>query len=850
MEPAEVSAVRDERHMIAPMDAGAAEGFFSPAQPAAGDGREAVRLAPAAPRHRLHRMIAVASPAPALWRMGASRLADALETERDRGTGFVLAPVMLAIGALTYFSLTKEPGAFALLTACALTAGAGRLAGERPLLQPALMAALLILVGMLFAKLETERAGTRMLGEAVSTAITGRVASLEQQASGRTRLTLDVLATERPALRYVPARVRVSTAETPVDLAVGDVVTGPARLFPPSGPLRPDSYDFSFESYFDGIGANGFFLGSPRVMETAAPPGFATRFAAMVENARMTLSKRIRDRIGGAEGEIAAALIAGVRAGIPDDVNEALRRTGLAHVLSISGLHMALVAATVMGVLRVGFSLFPGFASRRPVKKYAASFALFAIAIYLFISGSAVAAERSFLMLAVMLAALLFDRAAITMRNLAIAAIAVLAVSPHEVVGPSFQMSFAATAALIGAYAWWAQRRKQQPRASHAADASHIARAGRTLLLYALGLAATSLIAGAATTIYGAWHFQRVSPLSLAANLSAMPIVSIAVMPPAVMAVAAMPYGLDGPFLDIMGRGIAALLAIARWFSARTPLDAVGTVSVSAVAVATIALLIATLATTWLRILAVPFVAAAAILVATDDLPEVLVAEDGRLIAVPLADGRLAVNRTRPNRFTVEDWMRATRSSEAAEPVRISAAKAAAPPDGEGEAGAAFSCAEGTCLARSRSGMAIARVDNAGLAAGLCGRVELIVLADPTAANPCAAGESVVITQRQLALRGSAALSILRHGGGWRPEIAHAVSLPLRPWHDHRRYSRAARGLPPYQRSQRAEPTEPGTDGPAGASAAAGPSAVTGPSRAFRTPISTGGSGRQAALAP
>ena len=843
MEPAEVSAVRDERHLIAPTDSGAGEGFL-PA-PAAGEGRRPDGIAPAAPRPLLGRLAAFAATAPVPWPAGASRFVAALETERDRGTGFVMVPVMLACGALAYFSLAKEPDAFVLLAACALTACAVAIAGERPLLRPALIAALLVLAGMLFAKWETERAGTRMLGEAISTVVTGRVTAMEQQASGRTRLTLDVLATERPALRYVPERVRVSTAKTPAGLVVGDVVTGPARLFPPSGPLRPGSYDFSFESYFDGIGANGFFLGSPRVAEAAAPPGFAGRFAALVENARITLSARIRERIGGAEGEIAAALIAGVRAGIPDDVNEALRRTGLAHVLSISGLHMALVAATVMGVLRVGFSLFPGFASRRPVKKYAASFALLAIAIYLFISGSAVAAERSFLMLAVMLAALLFDRAAITMRNLAIAAIAVLAVSPHEVVGPSFQMSFAATAALIGSYAWWAQRWKRQVRARRAVDASRLVRSGRTLLRYAVGLAATSLIAGAATTIYGAWHFQRVSPLSLAANLSAMPIVSIAVMPPAVLAVAAMPFGLDGPFLDIMGRGIGALVAIARWFSERTPVDAVGALPLSAVAVATVALLIATLTTTWLRILALPFVAAAAVLVATHRLPEALIAEDGRLIAVPLGDGRLAVNRSRPNRFAVEDWMRATRSAAAANPVNVSAADALAPLHGKEDGGqTVFACAEGTCLARSRIGMDIAWIDDADLAAGLCGRVGVIVLADATAANPCAAGEAAVITQRQLALRGSVALAAIRDGDEWRTEIVHSVSLPLRPWHDHRRYSRAARGLPPHERSREAASSESRKHVRAEARAAAAPPRDRGPA------VSTGGSARQAALAP
>ena len=357
-----------------------------------------------------------------------------------------------------------------------------------------LSALLCFALGMLFAKIETWRAGTKLLGGEISTRLTGRVAVIEHQANGRIRLTMDVLATERPKLKYVPDRVRVSARAIPENLQAGEVVVGIARLAPPSGPTRPGSYDFSFESYFDGIGANGFFLKQPERAAGARADEDAAQFLALVENLRTDLANRIRGAIGGAEGEIAAALIAGVRAGIPEDVNEALRRTGLAHVLSISGLHMALVAATIMVVLRAGFALFPGFASRRPVKKYAAGAGLVALAVYLFISGSAVAAERSFLMFGVMLLAVIFDRAALTMRNLAIAAIVIIAVSPHEVAGPSFQMSFAATAALIGAYAAWAERRR--PASAANADRGMVGKIAGKAGGYAVGLAMTSLIAG------------------------------------------------------------------------------------------------------------------------------------------------------------------------------------------------------------------------------------------------------------------------------------------------------------------------------------------------------------------
>jgi ComEC/Rec2-related protein len=447
-------------------------------------------------------------------------------------------------------------------------------------------------------------------------------------------------------------------------LVAGSQIVGVARLRPPTGPVRPESYDFSFESYFDGIGANGFFLSGPDLVDTPDMPGLAARFSAAVENTRTALATRIRDRIGGVEGEIAAALVVGVRAGIPENVNEALRRTGLAHILSISGLHMALVAATIMGALRACFAFFPDFASRRPVRKYAAAAALIAIAVYLFISGSAVAAERSF----IMLAALLFDRAALTMRNLAIAAITVIALSPHEVVGPSFQMSFAATAALIGAYAAWSERRSARPVALQIEHRSLAYRLMRKGVYYAGGLALTSLIAGAATTLYGVYHFQRVSPLSLGANLAAMPVISALVMPSAVLGVVAMPFGLDGPIFDLMGKGLTAMLAIAKWFSERSPIDGVGIVPPGAVVVLTIALVIATLCTTWLRAAALPFLVVGSLWIGGREPPDALISEDGRLVAVRLADGGLAVNRGRPSSFTLENWQRALQAEGVVRP--------------------------------------------------------------------------------------------------------------------------------------------------------------------------------------
>ena len=742
-------------------------------------------------------------------------VAEAARKELDRGAAFLLVPVLLACGVVAYFSLSGEPDFFRPAAFSALLLLAALLARNRPKARLALLAALVCMLGFLASMAETWRAGTPMLGTEISTRLTARIVSIDHMESGRARLTLDVLSTARPQLRYAPARVRVSTRQLPGGAVAGATVSGYVRLLPPTGPVRPGSYDFSFQTYFDGIGASGFFLTNPKLALDGPKPPLSARLAAMVENARGSIAGHIRESIGGPEGEIAAALIVGVRAGIPEAINEAMRKTGIYHIISISGLHMALVAGIVMTMLRGAFALFPDFSSRHAVKKYAAACALFAIAAYLLISGVVVAAERSFIMLAVMLTAVLFDRAALTMRNLAISAIAVVVVSPHEVVGPSFQMSFAATAALVGAYAGWSDYRAGRPAALPPPHRSLPALLARKLAGGTAGLAITSIVAGAATTLYAMWHFQRVAPLSLVANLAVMPIVSAIVMPFAVLGSLAMPFGLDGPFLYVMGKGLAAMIAICGWIADRSPVDAVGLVSSKAVLLVTVALVIATMATTRLRLAALPFALAALLAVPAVRTPDVLVSEDGRLVALVIGGGELAVNRPRPNQFTIDNWRRSLGAEAVVVP---EAAKAAGVGLTEGigvsgggnfthvsdlPPGTPFLCGEGLCVARHGSGAIVAHAANARAARPACAFATLIVIDDATAEDPCADPLVAVLTKRQLARSGSAAV-FFDPGSATSPaEIRYAIEGQYRPWHAQRRFLREARGLPPYEKARR-----------------------------------------------
>ena len=253
--------------------------------------------------------------------------------------------------------------------------------------------------------------------------IAGPVVSRERAEDGRYRYVVAVAETERPVLSRPPERVRIVVGSRHEPIAPGGLYRGLVRLGPPSGPAYPGSYDFAMAPFFGGIGAYGYSLGAPEAAPTTArrdrrrSAGLLADLLHLQTETRLALTERISTVIGGREGAIAAALITGERAGIPDDAREWLRGTGLAHVLSISGLHMAIVAGFAMLLVRSSLSLVPAISLRLPAKKIAAIVALVVAAIYLGISGANVATQRSFVMLAIMLGAVLIDRPALTLRN-------------------------------------------------------------------------------------------------------------------------------------------------------------------------------------------------------------------------------------------------------------------------------------------------------------------------------------------------------------------------------------------------------------------------------------------------
>ena len=291
-----------------------------------------------------------------------------------------------------------------------------------------------------------------VLGRTIIGPLSGFVESIDERDAGA-RIVVRVHDFAALAAEGRPQRVRVSLRDRQ-GLKAGDFIAANARLLPPPEAARPGGYDFARDAYFRGVGAVGSLTGRVAVKPPPVPPDLALRLAAAVDAARTDLTRRIAEAIGGQAGAVAAALVTGKRGLISEDTNEALRSAGIYHIVSISGLHMVMAAGAIFWLARALLAAIPTLALLWPVKKIAAAIAMLGATAYCVFSGSEVATERALVMTLVMLGAVLVDRPALSMRNLALSALIVLAREPEALLGPSFQMSYAAVAALIAAAEW------------------------------------------------------------------------------------------------------------------------------------------------------------------------------------------------------------------------------------------------------------------------------------------------------------------------------------------------------------------------------------------------------------
>lgn len=486
--------------------------------------------------------------------------------------GFSRAPWLVAgfgAGIAAWFALPAAGWWLALILGCAGALGAAMLAlswdGAFPHLRQALMAlSLALALGCGHVWIKSALVGAPPVARPQVAALTGTILSRQEQpAQGRVRL---LLATRDPASgRAIKARLNVPAALDRVELRPGAVVRLRARLVPPAPPMLPGGYDFARAAWFQGIAATGAALGEVTVLHAPAPGNGG------LEEMQRRLSAHVRAQLPGSAGGIAAAYASGDRGAIAAEDDEAMRNSGLAHLLSISGLHVsALIAAVYVVVLKLG-ALWPWLALRVRLPLAAAATGALAGIGYTLLTGAEVPTVRSCIAALLVLAALALGREALSLRMVAVAAFLVLLFWPEALIGPSFQMSFAAVIAIVALHGSAPVQAFLVPR-----EEGWLVRALRNVAMLLL----TGVVIELALLPIGLFHFHQSGVYGALANVIAIPLTTFISMPLIALALLLDLAGLGGPVWWLAGRSLDALLALAHFVAdqpgAVTTLPAMG----------------------------------------------------------------------------------------------------------------------------------------------------------------------------------------------------------------------------------------------------------------------------------
>lgn len=553
-----------------------------------------------------------------------------LEAERDQLPLWL--PVMLAVGIAGWFLLPDQVAWLALIAAALGMALAGLAIGlSRRSGVALLVGGLAIAAGCALVWAKANWVAAPVLARPAIAEFTADVERVQQLAA---KDSVRVVLRPKDAAELPPRiRVNIANADAPPGLARGDRLKLRARLMPPPHASLPGGYDFARTAWFQGLGATGKAF-APIERLSAAPDGGSLR---------ERLGAHIKGSLGARPGGIAVALVTGDQGNVTEADADAMRRSGLTHLLSVSGLHItAAVGAAMLLTLRL-LALSPTLALRWPLMLIAAGAGAVTGIAYTLISGAEVPTVRSLVAALLVLAGMGLGREALTLRLVASGALVVLLIWPEALIGPSFQLSFAAVTAIVALH--------EHPRMrafTAAREEGPLFRMGRgAIALLLSGIAVELALAPIAL-----FHFHREGLYGALANIVAIPMTTFVVMPLELLALIFDLVGAGAPFWWATGKAIDALLWIAH-----TAGHAPGAVALlPGMAIGAFALMLAgglwiCLWRTRLRWAgALPFMVGASWALLTP-APELLVTGDGRHLAVTDRQGGYALLRPRAKDF-------------------------------------------------------------------------------------------------------------------------------------------------------------------------------------------------------
>jgi competence protein ComEC len=672
-------------------------------------------------------LAAKASPFPHFWHWRGLFWQDlnkfiqaCLSHEDDMRRPFLFLPVAMMVGVLLYVQADREPSWPAPLVVAGLAAGLAFLnRDQNRTLMKAMVLICAVATGFLSACVQTIRLSTPVLQKPFIGYGSGTIEQIDWgQNGGQLILRLSRLGTL--AAQERPHKVKVSVKGRP-DIKAGDRIYAAMRLQPLPGPTYAGGYDFRFDYYFKQIGAVGSIVG-PIQQGFGKPASLWQSLWHGLDRYRCAVTERIISVIGGQNGAVAAALVTGKRGYIDEHSNDILRSAGIYHIVSISGLHMAIAAGLAFGAVRIFLLLIPGLSVRHDTRRWAAWAGMAGAVVYDVFAGSDIATERSMLMTLVLFGAIAFGRRLLSMRNCALAAMLLVLVEPNGVLNPGFQMSFAAVVGLIALYERKPVFDPQSTLATPARitlESSQNPQVKATLFNHPKlrGLfqevVLTTVVAELATAPFGLFHFHMVQSYGLIGNAITLPFVSFIVMPAAVLGLLAMPFGLDASIWTLMGYGIDAVMRCCEWISlwpASTRFMA--GFSVTALLMLVSGFLLLCLLISPLRFVSLCFVMFGVYLVFQTEQPELYVGRDGRFVAVRMQDGRLKFAGLGLNAFSLSQITRQDGDERSAKDPSLVAQEA---------------CAKKSCRLTSAAGLTVELVWDEALLPIACQRSDLVV---------------------------------------------------------------------------------------------------------------------------
>jgi competence protein ComEC len=648
------------------------------------------------------------------------------------------AAIMLGMGIALYFALPVEPPLWWGIAAASLSLILALALRRRTLVLLVFAALTVAATGFTAATWRTSAVEAPQLYRSLYRAeVTGRVLEIELLPRSQ-RVVFDRLAirSEKSGLlppAETPERVRIRLARVSEPLRIGDWVRLTADLQPPSPPAIPGGFDFRRQAYFEQLGGVGFSL-QPPVKIPPPETGFSPVAAGLgwFDALRLAIGERLQARLPGPTAGMAMALMVGNQRALSAADIAAMRDSGLAHLTSISGLHIGLAAGIFFFGLRAALALVPPLALRFDIKKWAAVFALAGAAFYAGLAGLPVPTQRALLMSAVFFLAILVDRSPISLRAIAVAAIIVLLWAPEVLVGASFQMSFAAVLGLIcafdatrGFFTRWRQAGQEAP--------DLLGRVIRLTRRGGIGLAAlvlSSLVATVMTAPYAAYHFDRLAVYVIAANMLAVPLTGFWVMPWAVIVLVAMPFGLEAWPLVALGWGCEGIIRVAHFFAglpgSALLVPAMPVWGLLAMSAGLIWLCLVIGRGRWLGAALLPIGLLSPV---THPAPDILASGNGRLVAVLDVDGNYRFNSSRAARIAGETWLRRNAQD------RRLPFPAAGSVDGD-------SCSRDMCRFGTAMGFVTVALNDAGIAPA-CWSGRLVIALEPVEGR-CPSAERVI----------------------------------------------------------------------------------------------------------